>query len=656
MISKTHRSKAEPAFHIPLRQLLTYLVLASSLPPVLWALLSVPLRNWLASSLSDQGSLVWSTAVVAALSAITGFVIWQLVFVSPVRLMRRTERKLRSLPMRDKLTGLLNRDGLLVALDHAIETNREGANSLGLILLDIDNFQLVNRSFGEIVGDEVLSTIGNRIKGVVRQTDLVARVGGDRFAIVVGGDTGVRGMYVMARNLQRVFEEPVVCSGRSAVLVPTIGLATFGDPAYQSLELIVCAEAAVRSARERGGGQVCRFNAEMQSDAESQLAAQVRLREAMRNSEFELYYQPVVAAHDESIIALEALLRWNDPSRGVVAPGELIPILERSGLITQLGHWVVKTACQQGRDWIDAGSKDLVISVNVSPRQFAESNFVLSVFNVLRDTSFPADQLQLEITEGILLDPTREVIQKLNELTERGIRLALDDFGMGYSSLAYLKLFPLHTLKIDRYFVKDLPGEETDSAIARAVIALGQGLGMHVTAEGVETREQFHLLNAMGCNSIQGYLFSRPVEVSAVTEMLQDQLNQEDKPALPVRRIESRPYLVVPVPRRVRVYRNGEVLGDSVDAMWFIDAQGDSEPSLYLPRHDVKVKLGENGAVAERRHLGEQRYLDLLGHSDQVISPQIAWEHDSQAKQAEMLRERVAFEPNQVVIEESPID
>lgn len=649
---------ASNSFQAIFKQLVVCLVGVALIPPAFWLASSSTVRRWITDSMAQDGSLWISTALIAAGSISLALGLWVLVFLRPLRLIRRMERKLQSMAMRDTLTGLLNREGLLLALNHAIAQAHNRDAGLGLVMLDLDKFRLINSSMGEMVGDVLLEKAAQRMQSVVRASDLIARLGGDQFAILVSGSSGVHGLYIMARNLQRAFEEPFEIDGKSALLTPTLGISVYGESSVHADELITCAEAAIRTAKAHGGARISRFDPGMQVDADRQLEVHVRLREALRHSEFRLVYQPVVAADGQTIVTAEALLRWIDPVRGVVSPGEFIPVLEQTGLITQVGHWVLQSACEQAAKWIETDSPNLVISVNVSPRQFAEPNFAESVAAVLQQTGFPASQLQLEITEGILLDPTREVMLKLSSLASMGIRLALDDFGMGYSSLAYLKMFPLHTLKIDRNFVKDLPGDGHNGAIAQAVVALGHGLALHVTAEGVETSEQFDLLVSMGCDSFQGFLFARPLEVAELTERLRER-RQAVHEAVAVERIsrpELQPYRVVSVPRRVRVLRNGEVLGDSQRAWRYIEGDSDSEPGVYLPRQDVLVTLGDNGETDSQRHLGERRYLDLLGRSNQVISARIAWGHAGQSERAAPLRDCVSFAPDQVVIEESPLD
>ncbi|MGH1357923.1 MAG: putative bifunctional diguanylate cyclase/phosphodiesterase [Burkholderiaceae bacterium] len=663
MRSRLPSMAASHSFQATLKQLAACLLGVAVIPPVMWAAISEPMRRWLTQSLSEDGALLVSTTFVALGSGMLALGLWVFVFLRPLRLIRRMERKLQSLAMRDALTGLLNREGLLLALNHAIDHKKHQDGGLGLVLLDLDKFRLINSSMGEIIGDVLLEQAAQRMQSVVRSSDLVARLGGDRFAILVTGSSGVHGLYIMARNLQRAFAEPFPIDGRTALLTPTLGISVYGESSVLADELITCAEAAIRSGKSHGGARISRFDPGMQVDADRQIEVNVRLREALRHSEFKLLYQPVMAADGLTIATAEALLRWVDPVRGVVSPGEFIPVLEQTGLITQVGHWVLLTACERGSEWIESGSPDLVISVNVSPRQFAEANFVESVCAVLDQTGFPAGQLQLEITEGILLDPTREVMQKLKLLSEMGIRLALDDFGMGYSSLAYLKMFPLHTLKIDRNFVKDLPGTDHDDAIAQAVVALGHGLGLHVTAEGVETAEQFDLLVSMGCDSFQGFLFARPLEVEDLTQRLR--ASRDAVMSLPqanrVLKAEPQPFRISAVRRRVRVLRNGELLGESLNAQRLIEGGLDSEPGIYLPRQDVKVKLSDSGVVGAQRHsgernLGERRFLDLLGRQNQVVSQQIAWAFSDATGRMAPLGDCICFVADQVTIEESPVD
>jgi EAL domain-containing protein (putative c-di-GMP-specific phosphodiesterase class I) len=258
----------------------------------------------------------------------------------------------------------------------------------------------------------------------------------------------------------------------------------------------------------------------MPIDTQQQLELDMALRRALQGGEFELAFQPIVSADGGTIDAVEALLRWNDPGRGVVSPGEFIPVLEQTGLIVPVGQWVLREACKRAQGWMAQGACPVTLSVNVSPIQFAEPDFVRQVLTALEATGFAPQQLQLEVTEGLLLDPTPESLRKMDALVDAGVRLAVDDFGMGYSSLAYLKRFRLHSLKIDRMFVRDVPKLRQDTAIVRAIVELAHALELHVTAEGVETAEQHEALQALGCDSMQGFLFARPMPGDAMRERL----------------------------------------------------------------------------------------------------------------------------------------
>jgi EAL domain-containing protein (putative c-di-GMP-specific phosphodiesterase class I) len=283
----------------------------------------------------------------------------------------------------------------------------------------------------------------------------------------------------------------------------------------------------MRAAKSGGGGRYRVFEASMVVNTQKQLELDMALRRALQAGEFELAFQPIMDAGGASIDAVEALLRWNDPGRGVVSPGEFIPVLEQTGLIVPVGQWVLREACKRAQSWAAHGAVPVTLSVNVSPIQFAEPDFVRHVFTALEATGFPAQRLQLEVTEGLLLDPTADSLRKMDALVDAGVRLAVDDFGMGYSSLAYLKKFRLHSLKIDRMFVRDVPKLHQDTAIVRAIVELAHALELHVTAEGVETAEQHEALQALGCDSMQGFLFARPMPADAMRERLMRDQSQD---------------------------------------------------------------------------------------------------------------------------------
>ena len=500
----------------------------SLLPPLLWsgAVMMIEQHVLISHTTSSLGRglelFKWSSvAVVAAASFAIGFGLWLAVFQRPVRALRQAERKLRVFAKRDPLTGLPNRDGLRFAMERSLAQWRGTQRAVGVLVLDVDRFRLVNDSLGPAAGDALLRSVATRIRGVVRESDIVARLGADQFAVQIEGASGVPALSVMARNLLRAFEPAHNIGGRDTVTTLSIGIALQGEHGDSADALLKSAEVAMRAAKAAGGGRSRSFDSTMRVDDDQRLDLERQLRRAQREGEFMLHYQPIMSASGEHIVGAEALLRWADPLRGTVSPAAFIPVLEQTGLIVSVGAWVLRNACRQGSKWIAAGARSLVISVNVSPRQFAEANFVATVKSILIETRFPPTQLQLEVTEGLLLDPMPETLQKIGSLAESGVRLAIDDFGMGYSSLAFLKTFPLSTLKIDRLFVNDSARHARDAAIVRAIIELGHGLGLRVTAEGVETGEQFDVLHKLGCDTFQGYLFSPALPVEQLQDLLE---------------------------------------------------------------------------------------------------------------------------------------
>jgi EAL domain-containing protein (putative c-di-GMP-specific phosphodiesterase class I) len=317
--------------------------------------------------------------------------------------------------------------------------------------------------------------------------------------------------------LLRSFEQAFVVGSRDLQQSFSAGGALASESTQPVDGLLQQATAAMRAAKTAGGGRFSFFDASMDERAEEGLALDLSLRRALKSDQFFLLYQPIVESRGGEVHAVEALLRWASPDRGFVSPGEFIGVLEETGLIVPVGHWVLREACARAAAWHREGHRELVLSVNMSPRQFQEPDLVERVRGTLLATGFPAESLQLEVTEGLLLEPGPELMGRINELAALGLRMAVDDFGMGYSSLAYLKRFPLHTLKIDRMFVRDICDREQDGIITRAIVDLGHGLGLRVTAEGVETQAQADALRDMGCDSLQGYLFARPMTADALT-------------------------------------------------------------------------------------------------------------------------------------------
>jgi diguanylate cyclase (GGDEF)-like protein len=460
-----------------------------------------------------------AAALCALISAAAAIVLWRRALRQPLDTLQRAEALLGALSRRDALTGLHNRNSLRVRLARALERGHAMRRTIGVLLVDVDRFRVINQSLGHPAGDELLCAVADRIRSVTRMNDVVARLGGDQFAVLVEGAAQAQAAQAMARNLLRAFEPPHRLDGQETVATVSIGIALASDATQGVDDLLTCAETAVRAAKAAGGGRSCLYEQAMQTRDDG-LTIERELRQGLLEQQFHLVYQPIADLGDGRIVGVEALMRWHHPTRGVVTPAEFVPLLERNGLIVPAGRWVLEKACRQAAAWIASGARDITLSVNVSPRQFAEPDFVDSVHAVLAKTRVAAQRLQLEVTEGLLLDPSSQTLAKLDALAGSGIKIAVDDFGMGYSSLAYLKRFRLHALKIDRMFVHDMTRQTQDAAIVRAIIDLGHGLGLHVTAEGVETGEQFHQLRQLGCDWVQGHLIAQPLSDADMGNLL----------------------------------------------------------------------------------------------------------------------------------------
>jgi diguanylate cyclase (GGDEF)-like protein len=463
-------------------------------------------------------------ALVALLSCGTALWVWNRVVKRSMGALRKAEGRLRSISVVDPLTGLFNRAGLHQRLQRALAAARQPNRCSAVLLIDLDRFRLINESLGQAAGDQLLRAVAERVRGVLRPGDSAARLGGDQFVVHTEALAGEQAAAVMARNLLRAIEPALTIAlpagQREALVTVSIGIAFADDGVDGPDPLLAHADAAMRAAKAGGGGRFRVFEPSMLVDHQQRLELDVALRRALHAGEFALAFQPIVDTAVGRITAVEALLRWNDPQRGLVSPGEFIPVLEQTGLIVPVGQWVLREACRRMQSWVAQGAAPVTLSVNVSPMQFAETDFVQDVLAALDFTGFPAWLLQLEVTEGLLLDPTPESLHKMDALVDAGVRLAVDDFGVGYSSLAYLKRFRLHALKIDRMFVRDVPADRRGSAIVRAIVELAHALELQVTAEGVETEDQREALHAMGCDSLQGFLLARPQPPEAMREML----------------------------------------------------------------------------------------------------------------------------------------
>ncbi|WP_415212396.1 putative bifunctional diguanylate cyclase/phosphodiesterase [Shinella sp.] len=434
---------------------------------------------------------------------------------------KEAEDSIQFMAHHDTLTGLPNRSMLDERVASAIEAADERGGTMTLAFLDLDNFKLVNDSLGHHAGDELLKIVATRMMNCVRASDSIVRLGGDEFVVLISGAMR-RGETVEDRlhAVRRAVAEPVEIEGRSFQVTCSMGVAAYPEHGRNATELLARADAAMYRAKEIGRDAMQVFTAELANRAHEKLVQQEELRRALARSELFLQYQPQMDLSTGRIFAVEALIRWRHPERGLVAPGDFIPLAEETGLIGPIGDWTLREACRQNKAWQDAGLPFIVVSVNVSARQFQEKDWVERVAAALSESGLEAHYLELELTESMIMDDVQQAVETMHRLERLGVHLAIDDFGTGYSSLASLKRFPVGRLKIDRSFVRDLPDDGDDAAIARAVISLAHSLQLRVIAEGVETREQIDFLREAGCDEIQGFYLSHPIDARALQAIL----------------------------------------------------------------------------------------------------------------------------------------
>jgi diguanylate cyclase (GGDEF)-like protein/PAS domain S-box-containing protein len=429
---------------------------------------------------------------------------------------------LRHRALHDPLTGLPNRVLFMDRLEHALERLRRRRSPTAILALDLDRFQRLNDSLGHQVGDELLAAAAPRLKQAIRSSDTVARFGGDEFGILLEEIEGERDAIEMAQRIAGVFNRPFVLGGNEHFVTTSIGIAV-AEGGELAEDLIRDADSAMYRAKERGRARYELFDEGMRGRAMSRLRVENDLRRALERNELRLEYQPMVSCRDHSIVGLEALIRWQHPERGLVAPGDFIPVAEENGLIEPIGRWVLENACRQGARWYHQrpDAPPISMSVNLSAVQVASRGLADTVASALRGAGLDPQHLTLEITESALLEDAAGLTDALGALKEIGVRLVLDDFGTGYSSLAYLTRLPLDALKVDRSFIDGLGTEPRDTAITEAIVAMSHALSLEVVGEGAETERQIAELARIGCDYVQGFHFSRPRPADEITRMLE---------------------------------------------------------------------------------------------------------------------------------------
>ena len=433
---------------------------------------------------------------------------------------KAAEERAEFLARHDLLTRLPNRFLLRDRAEQAFAHAVRAETRVALLLLDLDHFKHINDSLGHPAGDALLQTFADRLRSTTRDTDTVSRQGGDEFLVLLTDIRDSDDIAPIVEKIMHTLARPCALAGQEMSLSCSVGLAVYPEDGTDFDTLIRNADAAMYNAKEAGRNTFRFYSQQMNEDAVHRLDIQNRLRRALERNEFVLHYQPLIDLGNNAVVGAEALIRWNCPELGMQPPGVFIPVAEDSGLIVEIGEWVLREACRQARAWQDAGHRDLVLAVNLSPLQFARGNLVETVRLALADSGANPALIELEITENVLVKDTEQVLATVRQLHAMGLRLAIDDFGTGYSSLAYLRRFAVEKLKIDQSFVRDLPTDPDAGAIVRAVIQMAKSLKIAVLAEGVETADIAHDLRLLGCDYAQGYYFGRPMPAAAFADQL----------------------------------------------------------------------------------------------------------------------------------------
>ncbi len=453
---------------------------------------------------------------------------------------KRAEEQIRRLAYCDSLTGIPNRQAFLEMLERELQRSKIGNKKFAVLFMDLDAFKRINDTLGHNVGDQLLKQVSDRLRETIRPNDLMsrgdlvpradtpnsagtnlARLGGDEFTILIPDLERVEHALNVAHRVKDAMRRPFVIEGNEIFVTASIGISLFPEDGDDCTSLLKYADTAMYHAKNCGKNNAKLYSSSLTMQIMSHVRLEVGLRRALQNDELYLLYQPQLDVRSNEIVGVEALVRWRHAERGVVSPNEFIPLAEETGLIVPIGEWVLRTACNQARHWQKLGRRPVRIAVNLSAKQFKDENLSQIVLSALHDTGLDPRLLELELTEGTLMDDAKATLATLEQLRGIGVYLSIDDFGTGYSSMNYLKRFDVRALKIDRSFISGLPQDSENAAITRAIIAMAHGLKMIVVAEGVETGEQLVLLEEYGCDLVQGFYLGRPAPPEAVSGMLQ---------------------------------------------------------------------------------------------------------------------------------------
>lgn len=449
---------------------------------------------------------------------------------------KRTEEQIRRLAYCDSLTGIPNRQAFLETLERELLRSKEHDKKFAVLFMDLDAFKRINDTLGHDVGDHLLKIVSERLRDTVRPSDLVlqgeaeagqidsasnlARLGGDEFTILIPDLERVEDALNVAQRVKEAMGRPFMIDAHEIFVTASIGISLYPEDGEDCNSLLKYADTAMYHAKNCGKNNTKLYSSSLTMEIMSHVKMEVGLRKALQNNELYLLYQPQIDVPSTQIVGVEALVRWRHPERGIISPTEFIPLAEETGLIVPIGEWVLRTACNQAKAWQNGGQQAIRMAVNLSAKQFKDENLMQIVLSALADTGLDARLLELELTEGTLMDDARATMVTLEQLRGIGVYLSIDDFGTGYSSMNYLKRFDVRALKIDRSFIAGLPQDNENAAITRAIIAMAHGLKMVVVAEGVETDEQLLMLEEYGCDMAQGYFLGHPAPHDTISAML----------------------------------------------------------------------------------------------------------------------------------------
>jgi diguanylate cyclase (GGDEF)-like protein len=475
--------------------------------------------------------IAWHNAV---LKDDTGTIIGTLSSGEDITMRKDAEKQIRYLAYYDSLTGLPNRTFYKELVSRALLLAQRHHWTMAILFIDLDYFKRINDTLGHDIGDQLLRTVGDLVKTCIRKSDfitrseedvledVVARLGGDEFIVLLNEIAHSQDASRVARRILKELARPFTLAGHEVFVTASIGIALYPLDGNDAENLLKNADVAMYHAKNQGRNNYQFYTKSMNATSLQRLDLENDLRKALDRGEFLLYYQPTVDVQTRTIIGAEALVRWKHPNKGMISPGEFIPLAEETGLIVSIGEWVLRTACSQNRAWQNAGNKPFRVAVNLSGRQFDQEGLIEVISNALRDTGFDPQYLELEITESTIMKNPEKAATTLQKLKGMGICLSIDDFGTGYSSLGNLRKFPIDTLKIDRSFVMNITTDSDDAAITTAIIAMAHSLKLGVIAEGVESEDQQSFLRERACDAVQGYLFSRPVPAEEFIKLVRE--------------------------------------------------------------------------------------------------------------------------------------